>query len=60
MARFLADGSPDPEFGVNGWTSTVAFGGAAGGGTAVVVQADHKIVVAGQAKPTRSSAYLSR
>ena len=55
VARFLGDGSPDPEFGVNG-VVTVAFGGGAGGGTDVVVQADHKIVVAGQAKPTRSSA----
>jgi uncharacterized delta-60 repeat protein len=56
-ARYLPDGSPDAGFGVNG-VVTIAFAGGNGIGTAVVVQADNKIVVAAQAKQTKSTASL--
>jgi uncharacterized delta-60 repeat protein len=55
--RYLPDGSPDPEFGANGFVA-VAFGGGSGIGNSVVVQADNKIVIVGEAKPSKASASL--
>jgi uncharacterized delta-60 repeat protein len=52
-ARYLPDGSADPEFGESGFV-TIPFGGQ-GIGISVVVQADNKIVVAGGAVPKRGS-----
>jgi uncharacterized delta-60 repeat protein len=58
VARFLADGTPDPSFGPNA-TGLVRmpFAGSAGA-RAVVAQPDNKLVVAGNAKPARSSDLL--
>ena len=50
IARFLADGSPDPSFSGNGWTST-NFGPDYDLAYAVAVQPDGKIVAAGYAAP---------
>ena len=55
--RYLPDGSADPEFGMNGFVA-IAFGGGSGIGNSVAVQADNKIVIAGQAKPSKASASL--
>jgi uncharacterized delta-60 repeat protein len=56
-ARYWPDGTPDTGFGANG-VVTIAFAGGIGIGTAVVVQADNKIVIAGQGKQTKSTAGL--
>ena len=46
LARYLHDGSPDPAFG-NGGTVTTAFTGSSAAGSAITIQSDGKIVVAG-------------
>jgi uncharacterized delta-60 repeat protein len=55
--RYLPDGSPDPDFGTDGLVA-FAFGGGSGVGNSVAVQADNKIVIAGQAKPSKASVSL--
>ena len=46
LARYLHDGSPDPAFG-NGGTVTTAFTGSSAAGSAITIQSDGKIIVAG-------------
>ncbi|MFB9234893.1 hypothetical protein ACFFWC_04995 [Plantactinospora siamensis] len=48
VARYLGDGTPDPDFGVGGLVSA-DFGGDSDQGQAVLVQPDGRIVVAGNA-----------
>src|SRR5207244_467457 len=54
LARYLADGTPDPDFSGDGRLAT-DFAGGLDQATAVAVQADGKIVVAGLAQEAGST-----